>query len=57
MNKLNQMNDTEHWRKYSNCEDGYINVRKEKELNAFLNEFKDNCDSVTQINIEYDSNV
>ncbi len=47
------MNEDEHWQKYSNCEDGYINVRKEKELNAFLNEFKEVCESVIISNIEY----
>ncbi len=57
MNKLNQMNESEHWQKYSNCEEGYINVRKERELNAFLNEFKDNCESVNMINLEYYSDL
>ena len=44
--RFNQINEKEDWDKYSNCDDGYINVRKENELNSFLNEFKENCDSV-----------
>jgi hypothetical protein len=48
--QLNFMNEKEDWEKYSNCKEGYINIRKEKELNGFIYEFKERCDSVT-INI------
>lgn len=40
------MNTKEDWEKYSYCNEGYINVRSEKELNGFINEFKQRCDSV-----------
>ena len=38
--------ETEDWNRYSNCEDGYINIRKEKLINGFICDFKDKCDSV-----------
>lgn len=36
----------EDWKKYSNCDEGYINVRKEKDLNGFIYDFKERCDYV-----------
>jgi hypothetical protein len=43
------MVDNEDWSKYSFCEEGYINVRKERDLNGFLYEFRERCDSVLSI--------
>jgi hypothetical protein len=31
------------WNSYSFCEEGYINVRKEKDLNGFIYDFKEKC--------------
>jgi hypothetical protein len=44
--KLNEINQKEDWTKYSFCDEGYVNVRKEKELNGFLYDFKQSCDPV-----------
>jgi hypothetical protein len=38
--------EEEDWKRYSNCDEGYINVRKEKDLNGFIYDFKERCDSV-----------
>jgi hypothetical protein len=43
----------ENWDKYSNCEEGYINVRKEKDLNGFLYDFKSRCDTVKKKILNY----
>jgi hypothetical protein len=44
--QLSKMKEKEDWDKYSNCKEGYINVNSEKELNGFIYEFKQRCDSV-----------
>jgi len=41
--------EEEDWERYSNCDEGYINVRKEKDLNGFIYDFKERCDSVIYI--------
>lgn len=43
---LKEMNEEQDWIKYSFCEEGYINVRKECDLNGFIYDFKERCDSV-----------
>lgn len=43
-NSLSAMNEDEEWNRYSFCEDRYINVRREKDLNGFVYEFKERCD-------------
>ncbi len=40
---LNSMIDDNDWNSYSFCEEGYINVRKEKDLNGFIYDFKEKC--------------
>lgn len=45
-NSMNEMNEYQDWNKYSNCAEGYINVRKEKDLNGFIYEFKEKSGSV-----------
>lgn len=45
-NSLTEMTNNEDWYKYSFCEEGYINVRREKDLNSFLYDFKERCDAV-----------
>ena len=39
--------DDEDWKRYSSCDEGYINVRKEKDLNGFIYDFKERCDFVS----------
>jgi hypothetical protein len=46
-NCLNRKIEDEDWKKYSNCDEGYINVRKEKDLNGFIYDFKERCDFVS----------
>jgi len=46
--QLSKMKEKEDWDKYSNCKEGYINVNCEKELNGFIYEFKQRCDSVNR---------
>ena len=46
MSSFDKYNETLDWIKYSNCNDGYINVRKEKELTGFIYEFKERSESV-----------
>ncbi|MCQ2817508.1 MAG: hypothetical protein MJ252_09615 [archaeon] len=41
----NYILEREDWDKYSNCEEGYLNIRNENELNGFISDFKDKCDS------------
>lgn len=36
--------EKEDWDRYSNCEEGYINISNEKTLNGFIYEFKEKCD-------------
>lgn len=38
--------EEEDWKRYSQCDEGYINVRKEKDLNGFIYDFKERCDFV-----------
>ena len=45
-NCIKQNMENEDWNKYSDCHEGYINVRKEKDLNGFIYDFKERCDSV-----------
>ena len=45
MNAYNYILEREDWDKYSNCQEGYLNVRNENELNGFISDFKDKCDS------------
>ncbi len=47
--QLRKMNEKEDWGNYSFCKEGYINVRSEKEINGFIYEFKQRCDSVKKI--------
>ena len=44
MNSFKKIIENEDWVKYSNCEDGYINVSDEKMMNGFLCDFKNKCD-------------
>lgn len=44
--QLRKMYEKEDWENYSYCKEGYINVRSEKEINGFIYEFKQRCDSV-----------
>ena len=37
--------EAEDWAKNSNCEDGYINVADQKQMNGFIFEFKEKCDT------------
>ena len=39
------ISEKEEWDKYSNCEDNFISVRKEKDLTAFIYEFKERSDT------------
>lgn len=39
--------EDEDWKRYSSCDEGYINVRKEKDLNGFIYDFKERCDYVS----------
>ena len=39
------ISDKEDWDKYSNCEDNFISVRKEKDLTSFIYEFKERSDT------------
>ena len=46
LNKASQMMiEDSDWHKYSFCEEGYINVRKEKDLNGFLYDFREKCEN------------
>jgi hypothetical protein len=47
--KLNEINQVADWSKYSFCEEGYVNIRREKELNGFLHDFKQSCDPVKRL--------
>ena len=44
MNSFKKIIENEDWVKYSNCEDGYINVSDEKMMNGFICDFKNKCD-------------
>lgn len=43
--------EDEDWKRYSSCEEGYINVRKEKDLNGFIYDFKERCDHVSKFSL------
>ncbi len=49
MNCLKKKIDEEDWIKYSTCEQGYLNIRKEKDLNGYIYDFKERCDHVSYI--------
>ena len=44
---LNKKMEEEDWIKYSTCEQGYLNIRKEKDLNGYIYDFKERCDHVS----------
>jgi len=44
ISSLKSMVEDEEWNKYAFCENRYINIRKEKDLNGFIYEFKERCD-------------
>ncbi len=44
-NAFNLMIEDSDWHKYSFCEEGYINVRKEKDLNGFIYDFREKCEN------------
>lgn len=46
---LKQKIEDEDWKRYSYCDEGYINVRKEKDLNGFVYDFKERCDFVSKL--------
>lgn len=46
MKSLELVNEHEDWLSYSTCKPSYINTRKEKDLNGFIYEFRERCDSV-----------
>ena len=46
MKSLLFQNEREDWMSYSTCKSGYINARKEKDINGFIYEFKERCDAV-----------
>lgn len=43
----------EEWKQYSNCIDGYINIRREKELTSFINEFNEKIDQGFIVNYSF----
>ena len=49
MKSLELSTEQEDWINYSTCKASYINARKEKDINGFLYEFKERCDSVLYI--------
>ena len=53
MNAYNYILEREDWDKYSNCQEGYLNVRNENELNGFISDFKDKCDSTFISNFKF----
>ncbi len=44
-NKQNIITEKEDWDRYSNCDDNYISVRREKDLTAFIYELKERSDT------------
>lgn len=46
-------NEEQDWKSYSECESGYLNIRKEKEITAFLYEFEDKMETPIYINCNF----
>lgn len=47
---FNQINDYYNWKDFSECTPGYIDVRREKEITAFIHEFEEKIDTPMYIN-------